>query len=381
MIGRRELLIVPMDRQADSGQVYSGVARMAGVLWCTRALANPGRRADTVVLVVHPSSNFLGHYALEAWAAQGVDAVAMTTRYIGNDSVLLLENCVLDVASVVRHLRAEGYERIVLVGNSGGGGLVALYQEQATAPRITSAPGGAGPDLTEMDIPAVDALVMLMAHPGRANLMVEFLDPAVLSESNPFERDPDLDLFHPDRELPLAAEWLKRYRMAQFRRNERITDLVIGQLDQERARTGRADSDLPLLVHATCADPRAVDLTIDPSDRKPGTLWGDAADANYKPTTLGHHSSLQSWLSQWSMRTSNGNGPECLKSVDVPVHVIYGTADQACFPAHAQELFDAVRHDRKRLTAVRGGRHYLDGQPEQTAQMADALVSWVRGLA
>ena len=128
MTREKELLAVPMRTAASAGEVYSGIARLAGKLWCARHRATPGRNADTAVVVVHPSSNFLGHYALDAWADRGVDAIAMTTRYLGNDSTLLMENCVVDVGSVIAHLReVEGYERIVLVGNSGGGGLAALY--------------------------------------------------------------------------------------------------------------------------------------------------------------------------------------------------------------------------------------------------------------
>ncbi|MEV8630337.1 alpha/beta hydrolase [Streptosporangium sp. NPDC051023] len=375
-MGERELLTVPIGTAAVASEVYSGVARMAGVLWCSRVRANPGRLADVAVVVLHPSSNFLGHYALDAWAARGVDAVAMTTRYLGNDSVLLLENCVLDIASVVAHLRGEGYRRVVLVGNSGGGGLVALYQEQARNPTITSSPYGGGPDLTKAYLPPADALVMLMAHPGRANLLVEWLDPAVRDEDDPFDRDAELDMFDPRNGPPYDADWLARYRRAQRDRNERITDRVVARLELLAEQTGGRVTDLPLTVHATCADPRNTDLSIDPSDRARGTLWGEPHTANLQPTTLGHLTSLRSWLSQWSIRTSNGDGPARLATVDVPVHVIYGTADQACFPSHARQLYDAVPHENKALTPVEGGRHYLNGQPELTEIMADALIGW-----
>lgn len=373
----RELMTVPMGTGAKASEIYSGVARMAGVLWCTRVRAAAGRTATTAVVVVHPSSNFLGHYALEAWARRGVDAIAMTTRYIGNDSSLLLENCVLDVAAVIGQLRREGYERVVLVGNSGGGGLVALYQEQATHATVTSAPGGAGPDLTQASLPPVDALVTLMAHPGRANLLAEMLDPAIIDEVDPGTRDPDLDMFNPANGPAYDRDWLARYREAQVARNDRITDLAIEAIERARERSDGKVTDVPMLVHATCADPRNLDLTIDPSDREVGTLWGEPAVANFLPTTLGHFTSAQSWLSQWSLRVSNGNGPERLANTSVPVHVIYGTADQACFPEHARQLFDGVKHERQTMSAIEGGRHYLNGQPELTETMADVLVGWV----
>ncbi|WP_109527416.1 alpha/beta fold hydrolase, partial [Nocardia aurea] len=303
----RELMQVPMGTGSTAAEVYSGIARMAGVLWCARVRAREGRRADTAVVVVHPSSNFLGHYALESWAALGVDAIAMTTRYLGNDSVLLLENCVLDVGSVVRHLKREGYERVVLVGNSGGGGLVCLYQSQAVKPTITASPGGGGPDLTTAELIPADALIMLMAHPGRANLLVEWLDPAIRDEHDPFDRDPGLDMFDPRHAVPYDRDWLAAYRAAQVARGERITEWVLDRLaalDSQDGQDGRdGPADLPFSVHGTCADPRHLDLTIDASDRAIGTLWGPARAANMQPTTLGHLTSLRSWLSQWSLRT------------------------------------------------------------------------------
>ncbi|WP_067461688.1 alpha/beta hydrolase [Actinomadura macra] len=369
-----ELLAIPMQTPAAADQIYSGVARQAGVLWATRHRAAPGRLADTVVVVVHPSSNFLGHYALPWLAAEGADAVGMTTRYIGNDSALLLENCVLDVGSVVRHLRNEGYRQVVLMGNSGGGGLVALYQEQAENPTITGPPGGGPPDLTAADLPPADALVLAMAHPGRAGLLTEWLDPAVVDEHDPTRRDDDLDMFRPRNGPPYAPGFLAAYRAAQQARNDRITAWASDRLDRL---SGPAD--LPFLVHGTCADPRFLDLDIDPSDREPGTLWGDAYAANLQPTGLAHFTTLRSWLSQWSRTRSNGHGPLRLRGVGVPVHVIYGTADQGCFPSHARELFDAVPHDRRTLTAIHGGRHYLNGRPDLARRLAEIVLDRCRG--
>ncbi len=381
----KELLAVPMRDVTSAGEVYSGIARLAGRLWCARHRANPGRNAEVAVLVMHPSSNFLGHYALDAWADRGVDAIAMTTRYLGNDSTLLLENCVVDVGTVIAHLRdVEGYEKVVLIGNSGGGGLSALYQEQAEKPTITSSPCGGGPDLTRAELSPADALVMLMAHPGRANLLTEWLDPAVGTDedplaADPFNRNPELDMFEEGNGPSYDAEWLERYRSAQRARGDAITDWVVERLAEVDRRSGGRAGDIPFTVQATCADPRFLDLRIDPSDRERGTLWGDAYTANLQPSTLGHHTSLRSWLSQWSLRTSHGNGPDRLTRVSVPVHVIYGTGDQGCFPSHARELYDAVPHARKELTAIRGGKHYLNGQTELTEEMAEHLVGWSIG--
>ena len=63
--------------------------------------------------------------------------------------------------------------------------------------------------------------------------------------------------------------------------------------------------------------------------------------------------------------------------VSVPVLVVYGTADQSAFRGHARGLYEAVPHDRKELRAVTGATHYLQGQPELTAELADGLIGWM----
>lgn len=380
--GERELMAVRMQPVApvDGGRLnqQSGVARRAGLLWCTRHRAAGG--SDTVFVFVHPSSNFMAHYALATMAEMGVDAVGMSTRYINNESTLLLEDCVVDIGSVLLHLREEGYKRIVLVGNSGGGGLVALYQNQAEKPTITSAPCGGGSDLTRAKLPPADALVMLMAHPGRNTVLTEKLDPALLDEHDPFRRNPDLDMFEPRNGPPYTPEFLARYRAAQIARNERITSWAEERLAFLAGYNGGRVHDLPFVVHGTMADPRNLDLTLEPSDRKASTQWGDPDVANLIPASIGHYTSLRSWLSQWSTRTSNGNGPQRLNTVTVPVHVIYGTADPGCYPSYAQSLYEGVRHANKKITGIPRAGHYLDGQPEEKVIACRTMVDWARSL-
>jgi pimeloyl-ACP methyl ester carboxylesterase len=369
-----ELLGIPMARQSGPVDVYSGVARMAGKLWASLHRAPAG--SSTAVAIVHPSSNFLGHYLLGPLAERGVDAVGLNTRYLGNDSTLIMENCVLDVGAAVGFLRERGYVRVVLVGNSGGGGLAAYYQSQAESPTVRQTPAGDQPDLTRAALPPGDALVELMAHPGRAIVYSEWLDPAIVDEHDPSRRDPDLDMFDPRNGPPYSADFLDRYREAQLARNRRITAWVRERLAELEKNADQAH-DLPFVVHGTTADPRFLDVTIDPSDREPGTLWGPPVVANLLPATLGHHTSLRSWLSQWSVDDSHCDGPRHLARTSVPTLVGYGTADQVCFPSHARSLYDAVPHDGKRLFAVEGGTHYLQGQPELVEQVADAVVGWL----
>lgn len=368
-----ELLGIPM-ASSNRLDIYSGVSRMAGKVW--GSLHRAERPSQTVVVIVHPSSNFLGHYLLAPLAGRGVDTVGLTTRYIGNDSTLIMENCLLDIGAAISFLRDRGYANVVLLGNSGGGGLTAFYQSQAESATVTQTPAGDPPDLTQATLPPADALLEVMAHPGRALVYADWLDPAIVDERNPFHRDPELDLFGGQHQPPYAADFLQRYRAAQLARNRRITAWVRGTLAELGDRRGGL-ADLPFLVHGTTADPRFLDVSIDPSDREPGTLWGPTEEANLMPASLGHYTSLRSWLSQWSVDDSNCDGPLHLARTSVPTLVVYGTADQVCFPSYARAMYDAVPHDRKKLRAVVGGTHYLQGQTQHIDELADSVSCWL----
>ncbi len=274
--------------------------------------------ADTAIIVVHPASNFLGHYMLASLANCGVDAIGLCTRYVGNDSSLADgELRARYRGRACRHLRGDGYQKIVLVGNSGGGGLAALYESQAGVPDDRGDPAGDPPDLTKADLPPADGLVFLMAHPGRSIVFTEWFDPAITDEQRPLERLPLSTCSWPRTALPLMRCSSTRYRAAQVARNRRITAWVHEQLAILASRGAGRSTGPPFAVHGTVADPRMVDLSIDPSDREATTPWGPASVATYIPVSLGHQASLRSWLSQWSFDESNGDGRVHAARVDV----------------------------------------------------------------
>lgn len=368
------LLAVPMtpSRAVD---VYSGVARISGKIWA-REVRPADADPKTAVVLAHPTANFLGHYLLEDLARQGLAAVGMTTRYIGNDSALLLENCVLDVSAVVGYLRDQ-YDNVVVLGNSGGGGLVPLYQSQAECPTLTHAPGGGGPDLTQSGLQPADALIFLNAHPSRAVLRTEWLDAAIVDELQPFVRDPQLDMFNPDNGPDYSAEFITRYREAQLARSRRIDDWVFDQLSEIQTRFDGALTDLPFVIHGTTADLRFKDGSIDPNDRVlDSTLWGPPRTANYLPASLAHFTTLKSWLSQWSLTHSNA-GAHNLSEVSAPVLLVVGTADPTVLPAHTEALATAIRHDDWSRVDIPGGTHYFEGRPDLIADVASAVKGWL----
>jgi pimeloyl-ACP methyl ester carboxylesterase len=369
----RELVILPV---AAGGRAHStsGLQLLAPRIY--GAYYTPeGTRPRVGFVFMHPTSVFLDHYALEPLAAAGFAALGLNSRFVNNESALIAEQVILDLAAGVRFLRERGIERVILAGNSGGGALMAVYQSQAERPDITATPAGDPPDLTEADLPPADAVVTMAAHTGRAQVLTEYLDPSVLDERDPLATDPALDMFDPRNGPPDRPDFVDRYRAAQAARNRRITAWVRAKL-AELERHGVRD--LAFVVHRTTADPRFLDLSLDPSDRQAGTAWGDPQTVNRAALAIGRYTSLRSWLSQWGLDTSIVDGPKHVARVSVPVLVINYTADQVCFPAHARAYYDAVRHDRKQFAELKGANHYPTGQPEALMRLIELIAGWLR---
>jgi pimeloyl-ACP methyl ester carboxylesterase len=131
-------------------------------------------------------------------------------------------------------------------------------------------------------------------------------------------------------------------------------------------------------VHRTLADPRFLDPTLDPSDRKPRWCYlGNPETVNSGPVGLARFTTLRSWLSQWSLDDSNGDGLAAAKRVRAPLLVIENSADDGAPPAHPKMLFAAAASPDKSFHVVKGANHYYAGQPELLAQATQLIQDWL----
>jgi pimeloyl-ACP methyl ester carboxylesterase len=373
----RELIEVPIP-QSGRVDVFSGVARLSGATWAS-AVRKAGTRPDTALIICHPTANFLGHYALGTLAELGVTAVGLTTRYVGSDANLVIENCLLDIAATIAELRRRGYDKIVLVGNSGGGSIVPYYQAQAEHPTVTSPPGGVGPDLTQVDLPPADALILFMAHPSRSRVSMEWLDPAIIDEANPFGRDPELDAFNPLNGPPFSQEFITRYRAAQLERNRRITAWCHRQIRRltDPGHWPQGLDDMSFIVHGTSADLRFLDPNVDASDAPVGTtLWGKPEIADYLPAGLNRYSSLRSWINQWSVDETNGTAFKWLPKVKTKTLVVGGSADSGSPPVILEQLYNLIESAERDYVLINGAGHYFEGTPELLREACEVMVKW-----
>lgn len=370
--------LVTFEEQVAFKDTYAG--EIGRVVLKAHHLRPRDRASETVVIFMHPIGG--GEYLPlpVALAKAGTHVIYCNSRYVGVDSALIMEKVALDLAACVRHAKEKlGYQKVVLAGWSGGGSLSTFYQAEAEAPTVTATPAGDPPSLVAARLIPADGLMLLAAHVSRARTLTEWLDPSITDEKNPDRRDPHLNLYDPSNpnRPPYTAEFLKKYRAAQEARNRRITAWVKDKLQEMRA-AGRPNDEHCFVVQGTMADPRWLDPTVDPNGRKPGWCFlGDPRVVNDGPVGLARFCSLRSWLSQWSLDDSNADSLRSLARLKVPVLIVSNSADDAATPSHAERMFDAVGHERKRSIVIQGANHYYFGQPKEAAEATAAIRNWM----
>lgn len=358
-------------------EVYGGPTGQVFVE-CTRL--KPDAPSKTVILFSHPIGGGSFLPLVNALARAGRHIVYCNPRYRGNDTALIIEKCVLDLGACVADLKQRfGYEKVVLGGWSGGGSLSLFYQDQAENPTITHTPAGDPVDIKGANLIPADAVLLLAAHIGRSVTMTEWIDPSILDETKPFERDVELNIYDPNcpNQPPYSDEFVARFREAQIARNRRITEWAKAQLAELKVK-GDPDAERCFVVQGTMSDVRWLDPNQDPSDRRPGTCYlGDPKIANDGPVGLGRFTTLRSWLSQWSYDESQANGLINGPRISCPLLVINNTADLACTPSHAQRLFDAAGSKDKEIVQIQGADHYYTETRELIPMAVEAVGSWL----
>jgi len=352
-------------------------ALVRGLLWTPPG----GRPWKTAVILTHPRGDFSVHYACPLLAAAGYAVLGFATRYLNNDTDCLHENCIVDVKAAYDEMKRRGAEAVVLLGNSGGGSLMAMAQVEL----------GIG-----------DGWVGLAAHPGEGMFMNQVIDPSVADESDPFSRIPELDMYNPDngwRPWPEPCtydrEWLATYRAAQVARVARIDATAkqsiadaadaAGRLkavdrgtDPARWRDLRARTVFSkyLVIYRTLADPAYLDLSIDPDDRPMGSLFAfpDPLDANYGRGGLARSMTARGWLSTWSGLSSHAKLADTMPRVKVPTILVHPTADTEIRIWQAEEIMAASGAEDQTYVEMKGAPHYLEGH--RPAAMA-AVAEWL----
>jgi pimeloyl-ACP methyl ester carboxylesterase len=335
-----------------------------------------GKRPTTAFIATHYNVDFSEHYLAELLAGRGYGFLGWNTRFRGNEAHFLLDHALAEIGVGVGWLREQaGVERVVLLGNSGGGSLMAAYQSQAVEPNVTPVAGMRALPAIE-HLPAGDLFVALAAHTGRPEVLTAWLDPSVTDETDPLSVNSGLDPFNPEHGPPYGEEFQQAYRAAQRARNERVTDWALAQLAAMREARAR---DRLFCVYRTWADLRMIDPAIEPSDRRPSWCYlGEPVKANYGVFGIGTLSTLRTWLSMWSLRTSQCAAAPHLGRITVPSLVVHATADTGVYESDARGIYDALACADKRFETIKAD-HYLLEPATARSEAADLIASWVEG--
>ena len=353
-------------------------ALVRGVLWTPPT----GQPWKTAVVLSHPRGDFSVHYACPLLAAAGFAVLGFATRYLNNDIDCLHENCVTDVATAVAEMRRRGAENVVLLGNSGGGSLMAMAQKETSCG---------------------DAWVGLAAHPGEGVFMCQVIDPAVADENDPTSVNPELDMYNPDngwRPWPEPAcynkDWLLRYRTAQLERIARLDAIANDSINDARtarrlASTQDKQADPKawrywrqravhakyMVIYRTLADPAYLDLSIDPDERPIGSLFAfpDPFEANYGRGGLSRTITARGWLSTWSGLSSHAKVADTLPAVTVPTLVVHATADTEIRVHQAKAIRDASGSDDVTYHELKGAPHYFEGYRVEAMEL---VAEWIK---
>lgn len=354
------------------------------------ALYQKGRPRSAVFLM-HPREFFAFHYLVPSIVQAGFAAWAQLPRSVGLDLRLEHEIALFEVASGMKFLKERGFEKIVFLGNSGGSGLFSLYVQQAALrpeTRIQKTPAGRPTGLGELNMPKGDAMVYLAPHPGQGRLLIGCIDPSVTDESDPLSVDPALDPFQFGDSPKFDPAFIEKYRKAQVERVRRLDEKAKSLLARrQEARTNKGDRRIaahtPIMtVWRTDADLRCLDLTIDPSDRKPGSVWGkDVFASNYGSIGFARNCTPESWLSTWSGLASNAALDKTAPAVTMPTLLVEYTGDQTTFPQTVRDIFGWLTASDKKHLRIRGdhhGRPLVQGEEPGRDIAGRAIEDWLK---
>jgi len=386
-------------------------AQIRGLYWTPK-----GRRARTAIMAAHPRVDFSQHYSFPDFLRAGYACLGANLRSINNDVNCVHEQLVLDLGAYARWLKDEkGIEKIVWLGNSGGGSLGGFYQQQAKAAptaRIGRTPAGRPVPLADANLPPFDAMLITAAHTGQGLIMNDVIDPAVVDEKEPLLTDPALDLYDPRNGFKPAPAWseyddafLKRYRAAQVSRVARIDaiarSLLARQADAEATRADpafarlsferqraiqlRASFQPVMTVYRTMANPNYVDRRLDPSNRGYGCLLSERPDLmNYQLLGFGRLQTPDAWLSTWSGLSSNANLLKTAAAITEPAAVVNAGRDRDVYPeTHSKAIFRALATKDKAYFEFPNRLHYFepDEGEDPTApvrELMGTLLPWLQ---
>jgi pimeloyl-ACP methyl ester carboxylesterase len=352
----------------------------------------PAVPSHIAFLSVHSSADFRNHPSTTELRNRGFHTLGMTTRFTGG-SADQRELIAIDVRNAVCFLRSQpGITKVVLIGHSGGGRVVAYYQalmENGVSfcrdpNKLTQCPFS-GLEFTPND--RADGFVMLDS--GTVNT-VRRLNASIRNEKDPFgpainkTLDPFLEKngFNPAGDSTYSDHFVQKYSQAQSRRmNGLIQDALrinrqieLGLRDDEPFVISRVDArlaELDLDVHGSTLNPAKLlknNGTIDDTQIVHTVRVVPTTDREGDLERTEEYANVVQFLSDDAVRSKNSlddidwcssnNQAICnVRQISVPI-LVMGTQGHY-FIRDQEEIYENSASADKDFVVVEGANHNL----------------------
>ena len=333
-----------------------------------------GGRPRTAFIATHYNVDFSEHYLATLMAERGFGFLGWNTRFRGNEAHFLLDHALAEIGVGMRWLREQAgveTDRAArqLRRRLADGGLPVPGGRAQRRPVA-----GMRPLPAIEELPPGDLFVALAAHSGRPEVFTALARPLGHRRDRPAVGRSGARPVQPgerpalQRRVPAPVPG----RPARPQRaHHRLGARPAGGAGRDRAR------DRLFTVPRSWADLRMIDPSIEPSDRRPNWCYlGEPLRANYGVFGVGTVSTLRSWLSMWSLRTSQCTAAPHLARITLPSLVVHATADACVYESDARALYDALAAPDKQLEFIKAD-HYLTEPGGARQEAADLLAAWV----
>lgn len=218
----------------------------------------PGPKAEIAVLVMHTNVDYLTFLPCSELAKRGYRVLCgnTSTGKTGFRSDEDIDKMLPDVKLGVQYLRHyAGVKKIVVFGHSGGGGLMAAYQNIAeNGVKVCQGPEKLLPCPNSLaDLPAADGVMLIDSTVSQAVNSLLSIDPAVAGDEGGRVLNPDLDMFNPKngynpKGSTYSEEFKKKFWAAQRAREDHLIAKAQERLKLIESGKGDFTDDEPFLI-------------------------------------------------------------------------------------------------------------------------------------
>jgi hypothetical protein len=218
----------------------------------------PVAKSQIGIFVMHSGADYLKFSACTELSKRGYRVLCAnnSTSKSGFTDDTNTDKIILDAKLGVTYLRQyPGIRKVVLLGHSGGGGLMSTYQNIAE----NGLKACQGPEKivkcsdSLAGLPPADGLMLIDSNFGPGAMMLFSIDPAVVSEENAQVINPELDLYNPKNGFNPTApkysdEFIRKFLSAEGKRNNQLIKNALDRLEKINAGKGRYSDDEPIIV-------------------------------------------------------------------------------------------------------------------------------------